>query len=198
MRIPAYCTLDNKIDEVKKAVIDDSTTSLTTTYSSTKIEELIEDIPGGGSIDDDNISTTSTFSSSKIRDLFRDLSECDSYSGSGSVNRVDGTYRTMLERSYNYNYEFPVNIDYYYHCSGSVSFGADTTIRTYGVTSSGTEYDIDVSVSPATTESHIEFRKSITDYILQENTVKIGFQVKFDGSYSSTFYIDVNIKQYPL
>lgn len=68
--------INTRLDNV--AEIDDSTSSLTTTYSSDKIDDLIENIPGADVIDDTVTTTTKTWSSSKIR------TEIDAGGGGGS------------------------------------------------------------------------------------------------------------------
>lgn len=55
------------------SVIDDDEPSESTTYSSSKIEELIEQSGGGGvQIDDNHRSKTTTYSSDKIEDIVED------------------------------------------------------------------------------------------------------------------------------
>ena len=63
--------INEKLEDM--AVIDDTTASTTTTYSSEKIEDLIDDIPTGAEIDDTTASTTTTYSSEKIEDLISDI-----------------------------------------------------------------------------------------------------------------------------
>lgn len=57
--------IDEKIEDM--AEIDDSEASSTTTYSSNKIEDLIDNIPTGAEIDDSAESLDKTWSSTKIR-----------------------------------------------------------------------------------------------------------------------------------
>ena len=66
--------INEKLEDV--ALIDDSTASASSTYSSEKIEDLISDIPTGAEIDDSTETTTTTWSSSKIK------TEIDSGGGS--------------------------------------------------------------------------------------------------------------------
>lgn len=61
------------------AEIDDTTASTMSTYSSEKIEDLIDDIPTGAEIDDSTETTTTTWSSSKIKN------EIDAGGGGGSA-----------------------------------------------------------------------------------------------------------------
>ncbi len=68
--------INEKLEDV--ALIDDTTVSTTTTYSSDKIEDLISDIPTGAEIDDSTETTTTTWSSSKIK------TEIDAGGGGGS------------------------------------------------------------------------------------------------------------------
>ena len=69
--------INEKLEDM--AVIDDTTASTTTTYSSEKIEDLISDIPTGAEIDDSTETTTTTWSSSKIK------TEIDAGGGGGSL-----------------------------------------------------------------------------------------------------------------
>lgn len=68
--------INEKLEDV--ALIDDTTASTTTTYSSEKIEDLISDIPTGAEIDDSTETTTTTWSSTKIKN------EIDAGGGGGS------------------------------------------------------------------------------------------------------------------
>lgn len=68
--------INEKLEDV--ALIDDSTASASSTYSSEKIEDLIDDIPTGAEIDDSTETTTTTWSSSKIK------TEIDAGGGGGS------------------------------------------------------------------------------------------------------------------
>ena len=68
--------INEKLEDV--ALIDDTTASTTSTYSSEKIEDLISDIPTGAEIDDSTETTTTTWSSSKIK------TEIDAGGGGGS------------------------------------------------------------------------------------------------------------------
>lgn len=61
--------LEKEISEITLDVIDDSKSSLKTTYSSDKINELIGDTPGTSIIDDTKTSSTTTFSSSFFADI---------------------------------------------------------------------------------------------------------------------------------
>ena len=63
--------INEKIEDM--AVINDTSASDSTTYSSEKIEDLISDIPTGAEIDDTTASTTTTYSSEKIEDLISDI-----------------------------------------------------------------------------------------------------------------------------
>lgn len=55
-------------NEISCNVLDDTTASTTTTYSSTKIQQVISDV-GGVAIDDTTASTTTVYSSSKTENL---------------------------------------------------------------------------------------------------------------------------------
>ena len=55
-------------NEINCNVLDDTAASSTTTYSSTKIQQVIADV-GGVAIDDTTASTTTVYSSSKTEDL---------------------------------------------------------------------------------------------------------------------------------
>ena len=55
-------------NEINCNVLDDTTASTTTTYSSTKIQQVISDV-GGVAIDDTTASTTTVYSSSKTESL---------------------------------------------------------------------------------------------------------------------------------
>ena len=69
--------INEKIEDM--AVINDTSASDSTTYSSEKIEDLISDIPTGAEIDDSTEALTTTRSSSKIK------TEIDGGGGGGSL-----------------------------------------------------------------------------------------------------------------
>ena len=69
--------INEKIEDM--AVINDTSASDSTTYSSEKIEDLISDIPTGAEIDDSTEALTTTWSSSKIK------TEIDGGGGGGSL-----------------------------------------------------------------------------------------------------------------
>ncbi len=78
--------INEKLEDV--ALIDDTTASTTSTYSSEKIEDLIDDIPTGAEIDDTVTTTNKTWSSSKIK------TEIDAGGGGGSDVIDDVNVRT--------------------------------------------------------------------------------------------------------
>lgn len=90
--------LEAEISE--KASINDTTASSTSTYSSTKIEDLINNIPVPtvDVIDDSTVSLAKTFSSSKIVDLLMSVLSGESkyITINTSIGRVTASYATVL------------------------------------------------------------------------------------------------------
>ena len=103
--------INEKLEDV--ALIDDTTASTTSTYSSEKIEDLIDDIPTGAEIDDSTETTTTTWSSSKIK------TEIDAGGGGGSgfepkytMTKQFNTLSTSYVEKINTLTDFPeVNIE---------------------------------------------------------------------------------------
>lgn len=102
----------SKIEDLldDKTSIDDTQSSVSNTYSSSKIEDLVDDKT---SIDDTQSSATTTYSSSKIEDLLANIQP----SGGGGLPVMPWIYANT-KTSWEYN---PMN--YYNHIKGSFESG---------------------------------------------------------------------------
>ena len=133
--------INEKLEDV--ALIDDTTASTTSTYSSEKIEDLLDDIPTGAEIDDSTETTTTTWSSSKIK------TEIDAGGGGGSgfepkytMTKQFNTLSTSYVEKINTLTDFPeVNIEagkMYLVCWGVYKRG------TGGVDSMNTNFKLEI------------------------------------------------------
>lgn len=174
-----------------KAEIDDTVTSSTKTWSSSKIEEEID--AGGGSdvIDDTNVTTTTTFSSSKIVDLlYSVLSGQSKYVAiNTSISRITATYSTVTTIS-NLNLDATstgvLNLNY------SVNAGSahpEKELLITGIKSDNTTYTISDTIIERSETSTQEYTLNIPSLEFEDNTTQVKIEIKntTNDQYSATF-----------
>lgn len=176
-----------------KAEIDDSTESLSKTWSSSKIKTEIDAGGGGGSdvIDDINVSTTTTFSSSKIVDLLYSVLSGESkyIAINTSISRVTPDYTTVLTIT-NLNLSETskgvLNLNFSV-TAGSSHPGKELLIT--GIKSDNTTYTISDTLIPRSETSTQSYTLNIPDVEFEDDTIQIKIEIKnsTNDQYSATF-----------
>lgn len=184
-------TLEAEISE--KATINDSTASDSTTYSSEKIEDLINNIPVPtvDLIDDTTVSTSKTFSSSKIVDLLMSILNGESryITINTTASRITASYSTVLTLSdLNLNSASKGSMELNYSVTAGSAHPAKEILIS-GVKSDNSTYTISDTTVEASSTSTQSATINLADIEFEDDTKQIKVEIKNleDTAYSATF-----------